>query len=162
MGEWKIMIAPHNVDENYILECKTILEDKVNLYSKGIGAYVHESRFLVIDCIGLLANLYSKASLAFVGGGFGKGIHNILEPIAFGVPVCFGPHHKKFREAQIFMDNKFGFEIRRPEDLVNLAISSNVPNWRNEKKQAITKFLDDQKGSTEKIISYLEQNYYLK
>lgn len=162
IGEWKIIIAPHNVDENYILECETILEDKVNLYSKGIGAYDRESRFLVIDCIGLLANLYSKASLAFVGGGFGKGIHNILEPIAFGVPVCFGPHHKKFREAQIFMENKFGFEIRRPEDLVNLAISSNIPNWHNEKKQAITKFLDDQKGSTEKIISYLEQNYYLK
>lgn len=65
-----------------------------------------------------------------MGGGFGKGIHNILEPIAFGVPVCFGPQHKKFREAQIFMDQKFGFEIRKAEDLIKIALNAKKPDGK--------------------------------
>ncbi|MBK6824568.1 MAG: hypothetical protein IPG87_16890 [Saprospiraceae bacterium] len=159
---WKIIIAPHKVDDPHINECKTFFGSGINLYSGGIQSLSEVSRVLVIDFIGLLATLYRKATLAYVGGGFGKGIHNILEPIAFGVPVCFGPQHKKFREAQIFMDQKFGFEIRKAEDLIKIALKCKEAGWQDERKVDIQQFLQNQKGSTERIMSYLEQHKFLK
>jgi 3-deoxy-D-manno-octulosonic-acid transferase len=70
------------------------------LYSESSPANITNKQVLIIDNIGMLSSLYRYAKLAYIGGGFGKGIHNLLEAAAFGIPTIFGPNHNKFREAK--------------------------------------------------------------
>jgi 3-deoxy-D-manno-octulosonic-acid transferase len=75
---------------------------------------------LIIDCYGLLSSIYRYGEISYVGGGFGVGIHNVLEAAVYGIPVIFGPNNKKFREAQHLLANKGGFEINGYEDFQQL------------------------------------------
>ncbi|MBN1388793.1 MAG: 3-deoxy-D-manno-octulosonic acid transferase [Bacteroidales bacterium] len=95
----KFMIAPHNVSDVNIDRIEHLLNVPYKRYSKLEGAVSPEIKVLIIDSIGLLSSVYRYADIAVIGGGFGKGIHNILEAATWGVPVVFGPRYHKFREA---------------------------------------------------------------
>lgn len=96
----KFIIAPHTLGEDHIKQLKEGITKSTVLFSEKEGKNLAEFSVLIVDTIGLLGKIYSYADVAYVGGGFGTaGLHNILEPAAFGVPVIIGPNHKKFPEA---------------------------------------------------------------
>ena len=108
----KMVIAPHKTDTGRIEEIKNKFSDfHPVLYSQADGEIPEKSRVLVIDSIGLLSYLYRYGKLAYVGGGFGVGIHNLLEAAVYGIPVLFGPNHKHFREALDLIHNGGGFAV---------------------------------------------------
>ena len=97
--EIKLIIAPHEINENKIKELANRFILPVVRFSCSDTADLKAARIMIIDNIGMLSSLYSYGKLAYIGGGFGRGIHNILEACTHGLPVIFGPNYKKFREA---------------------------------------------------------------
>ena len=94
----KWVFAPHEIDKSNIERIEKLLEVKTVRFSQYTGELT-DARVLIIDNIGMLSSAYRYAYIAAIGGGFGKGIHNILEPACWSIPVMFGPNHRKFREA---------------------------------------------------------------
>ncbi len=111
----KVLIAPHNVDENHILAICKQLPEAIR-YTQSDTIDLAQKKVLILDTIGQLANAYTYGNIAYVGGGFSGSLHNILEPAVFGLPVIFGPNHKRFPEGQAFIDNGFGFSISTTEE----------------------------------------------
>ena len=105
---WKIIVAPHEISENFISQIERKIGHSSIRYSR-IDEFTDES-LLIIDNIGILMNLYQYGEIAYIGGGFKTGLHNILEPAAFGLPVIFGDKTAKFPEAQLFVDKGVGFD----------------------------------------------------
>ncbi len=97
-GKVKWIFAPHEIDKPNIDRLESLIRVKVVRFS-GFRPEDSDARVLIIDNIGMLSSAYKYSSVAAIGGGFGKGIHNILEPACFGIPVVFGPNFIKFREA---------------------------------------------------------------
>ncbi|MBE7652034.1 3-deoxy-D-manno-octulosonic acid transferase [Tenacibaculum finnmarkense] len=96
----KFIIAPHNINQKQIKELQKSINKKTILYSEKEGQNLSENQVFIIDTIGLLTKIYSYADVAYVGGGLATGLHNILEPATFGVPIVFGANkYKKFQEA---------------------------------------------------------------
>lgn len=98
-GELKIVIAPHEIHYSNISRLEKLFKVKTIRYSNYSIDSGRDAKVLIIDNIGLLSSIYKYADLALIGGGFGKGIHNILEAATWGIPVLFGPNYKKFKEA---------------------------------------------------------------
>lgn len=98
--EMKLIIAPHVIDEAHLSEIISKLTRPVVRYSKATLENVLQADCLIIDCFGLLSSIYRYGDVAYIGGGFGVGIHNTLEAAVYGIPVLFGPNNKKFLEAQ--------------------------------------------------------------
>jgi 3-deoxy-D-manno-octulosonic-acid transferase len=113
----KMIIAPHEVDKtriNKILD--SFSHNKTLKFSEATPENIRDKSVLIVDSIGLLSSLYRYGEITYVGGGFGKGIHNILEPATFGLPVIFGPNHSKFREAIDLKRTGGAFSIKDYED----------------------------------------------
>ncbi len=117
---WKFIFAPHEIEEkkishlcNLLPEGKSIRFSAVNHEPQKAAAY----QVLIIDNIGMLSALYQYADVAYIGGGFGAGIHNTLEGAAFGLPVIFGPNYQRFREARELIKTQAGFSINNAEEL---------------------------------------------
>jgi 3-deoxy-D-manno-octulosonic-acid transferase len=144
----KYIIAPHNVDEVSVERLIKSIAKPVERYSQDIQ---NNSSILIIDSIGQLASAYSYAHLAYVGGGFSKSLHNILEPAVFGLPVIFGPIYNRFPEAQAFIDNEFGFSVSSIEEL--LAVIENI-DLTKAKKRSI-QFLEQNTGASQKIVTHI-------
>ena len=114
--EVKLIIAPHVIDESHLKEIISKLNRTVVRYTQATEEKVKEADCLLIDCFGLLSSIYRYGEIAYIGGGFGVGIHNVLEAAVYGMPVIFGPNNKRFREAQGLLQCKGGFEIQGVED----------------------------------------------
>ena len=99
--EWKLIIAPHVIKEEHLAQIRQLLQGKkVARYTQSSEETVADADVLIIDCFGLLSSVYHYGRVAYVGGGFGVGIHNVLEAAVWGMPVLFGPNNKHFQEAQ--------------------------------------------------------------
>lgn len=121
--DWKLIIAPHVIGEEHLRQIEELLENrKVVRYTQVVGEYPETAAdlaaadALIIDCFGLLSSIYHYADVTYVGGGFGVGIHNVLEAGVWNVPVVFGPNNKRFLEAQELLASGGGFEIRDADD----------------------------------------------
>lgn len=111
-SDWKLIIAPHVINENHIKSIKSLLQNKnVVCYTQTTEDAVYDADVLIIDCFGLLSSVYRYGDITYVGGGFGVGIHNVLEAAVWGKPVVFGPNNKHFIEAQGLKRSGGGFEI---------------------------------------------------
>ena len=110
--DWKLIIAPHEIHEEHLLEIEQRLNgrDCIRL-SKATPENIKGYDTLIIDCFGMLSSIYRYGHIAYIGGGFGVGIHNVLEAAVFDIPVLFGPNNQRFREAQDLKQVKGGFEI---------------------------------------------------
>lgn len=108
---YKLLIAPHLIDVNNISRVKNLFGNDAVLYSGCDENSVQDFRVLIVDCIGKLSYLYRYADVAYIGGGFGAGIHNTLEAAAYQIPVIFGPNYKKFNEAVEILKSDAGFSI---------------------------------------------------
>ncbi len=118
----RMVLAPHKTDRGHIGEIqKKFAPFHPALYSATKGETPADCRVLVIDSMGLLSYLYRFGKLAYVGGGFGAGIHNLPEAAVYGLPVIFGPNHQRFREARDLLKNGGGFAIRDTHDFKKTA-----------------------------------------
>lgn len=109
----KVIIAPHNIKHNQIQKLKSAIKNKVVLFSEKDDDSISNNNVLIIDTIGLLTKIYSYADIAYVGGAIGNtGLHNILEPGVFGIPIIIGNNHEKFPEAKQMIENGGVFEIK--------------------------------------------------
>ena len=109
--EWKLIIAPHVIGNDHLQEILSKLKRKAIRYTQATVETAAEAQCLIIDCFGLLSSIYHYGEVAYVGGGFGVGIHNVLEAAVWNVPVFFGPNNKRFQEAQELLASGGGIEI---------------------------------------------------
>jgi 3-deoxy-D-manno-octulosonic-acid transferase len=115
--EIKLIIAPHVIDENHLVEIIDKLKRPYLRYSKAHERKVEDADCLIIDCFGLLSSIYRYGDIAYIGGGFGVSIHNTLEAAVYGIPVVFGPKYQKFMEAIQLIDAKGAFSIKNYDEL---------------------------------------------
>ncbi|MCH5182462.1 MAG: 3-deoxy-D-manno-octulosonic acid transferase [Prevotellaceae bacterium] len=113
----KLILAPHVVSERHVEEIEGKLTRRAVRYSSIGSADIAQADCLIIDCYGLLSSIYRYATAAYVGGGFGAGLHNVPEAAVYGCPVLVGPNNRKFREARALIDCGGCFEIRSQADV---------------------------------------------
>ena len=111
--DWKLIIAPHVISDEHLSQTFELLKGRrVVRYTEATEENVKDAEVLIIDCFGLLSSIYHYGTVSYVGGGFGVGIHNVLEAAVWDIPVVFGPNNKHFQEAQGLMLVQGGFEIK--------------------------------------------------
>jgi len=149
----RFIIAPHEISPDHIASLLQKAGPKAVLYSKANAEDVKNAEILIIDSIGMLSLLYQYGTIAYIGGGFGVGIHNILEASAFGLPVFFGPVYHKFNEARELIELKGAFEVKKPEDLLLKSEELFSDPAKLANASAISKrFVSDGCGATEIIL----------
>ncbi len=152
--EWKLIIAPHVIGEDHLRQIEKLLEDrKVLRYTSAAEKMVNDYDVLIINCFGLLSSIYRYGDVAYVGGGFGVGIHNLLEAAVWGVPVFFGPNNQKFQEAQ-GLKKSGGFEISNYEDFARQMgrFAADAEELRAQGKKAGS-FVESLSGATAKVLA---------
>ena len=153
--DWRLLIAPHVIAEEHLkLILSLIMGKKVVRYTQTTPEEAAEADVLIIDCFGLLSSMYNYGDVAYIGGGFGVGIHNTLEAAVWNMPVIFGPNNKKFQEAQGLLKSGGGFEINTYEDFSGLM--SSLMNDETFLKQAGDKagtFVAHLAGATDKVLA---------
>ncbi len=153
--DWRLLIAPHVIAEEHLkLILSLIKGKKVVRYTQTTPEEAAEADVLIIDCFGLLSSMYNYGDVAYIGGGFGVGIHNTLEAAVWNMPVIFGPNNKKFQEAQGLLKSDGGFEINTYEDFSGLM--SSLMNDEAFLKQAGDKagaFVTHLAGATDKVLA---------
>lgn len=153
--DWRLLIAPHVIAEEHLkLILSLIKGKKVVRYTQTTPEEAAEADVLIIDCFGLLSSMYNYGDVAYIGGGFGVGIHNTLEAAVWNMPVIFGPNNKKFQEAQGLLKSDGGFEINTNEDFSGLM--SSLMNDEAFLKQAGNKagaFVAHLAGATDKVLA---------
>ena len=153
--DWRLLIAPHVIAEEHLKLILSLIKDKkVVRYTQTTPEKAAEADVLIIDCFGLLSSMYNYGDVAYIGGGFGVGIHNTLEAAVWNMPVIFGPNNKKFQEAQGLLKSGGGFEINTYEDFSSLMNS--LMNDEAFLKQAGDKagaFVAHLAGATDKVLA---------
>lgn len=153
--DWRLLIAPHVIAEEHLkLILSLIKGKKVVRYTQTTPEEAADADVLIIDCFGLLSSMYNYGDVAYIGGGFGVGIHNTLEAAVWNMPVIFGPNNKKFQEAQGLLKSGGGFEINTYEDFS--ALMSSLMNDETFLKQAGDKagaFVAHLAGATDKVLA---------
>ena len=153
--DWRLLIAPHVIAEEHLKLILSLIKDKkVVRYTQTTPEEAAEADVLIIDCFGLLSSMYNYGDVAYIGGGFGVGIHNTLEAAVWNMPVIFGPNNKKFQEAQGLLKSGGGFEINTYEDFSGLMNS--LMNDEAFLKQAGDKagaFVAHLAGATDKVLA---------
>ena len=153
--DWRLLIAPHVIAEEHLKLILSLIKDKkVVRYTQTTPEEAAEADVLIIDCFGLLSSMYNYGDVAYIGGGFGVGIHNTLEAAVWNMPVIFGPNNKKFQEAQGLLKSGGGFEINTYEDFSGLMGS--LMNDEAFLKQAGDKagaFVAHLAGATDKVLA---------
>ena len=109
--ELKLIIAPHVIGESHLQEIIGKLRRPYVRYTQATPEEAAKADCLIVDCFGLLSSIYRYGEIAYVGGGFGVGIHNVLEAAVYGVPVLFGPNNRRFQEARQLLDTGGSFEV---------------------------------------------------
>ena len=152
--DWKFIVAPHEVDEDHVNSLRKLLVASIK-YSD-LQETKQKSQVLIIDNIGLLSSLYQYGSIAYIGGGFGAGIHNTLEAAAFGIPVIFGPKYEKFQEAKDLISLEAAVSVRNEDELLE-AFKSLLTN--KQSGSAAKNYVISKTGSTDQIINYIRQYF---
>ena len=155
----KFIIAPHNINANDIADLKNSISKKVVLFSENGSKNLPDYQVFIIDNVGILTKIYSYASVAYVGGGFTKtGVHNVLEPATFGIPILIGPNYHKFNEAIDLVKNKACFVVDNSKELsLHLGEFYQLNEKRTEAGKRAKKYVVDKTGATAKILNYIER-----
>ena len=153
--DWRLLIAPHVIAEEHLkLILSLIKGKKVVRYTQTTPEEAAEADVLIIDCFGLLSSMYNYGDVAYIGGGFGVGIHNTLEAAVWNMPVIFGPNNKKFQEAQGLLKSGGGFEINTYEDFSGLMSSQmNDDTFLKQAGDKAGAFVAHLAGATDKVLA---------
>jgi 3-deoxy-D-manno-octulosonic-acid transferase len=157
--EVKFIIAPHNIKAEQIQELKDNCTKKIVLFSEKGNKNLADYDVFIIDTIGILTKIYSYADIAYVGGGFGNpGVHNILEPATFGIPIIIGPNYSHFSEAIDLIALKGCVTISKKEEL-NSAFQELISNEyvRNKIGAIASSFVEENKGATNTVLKNIKK-----
>jgi len=155
--EIKLIIAPHEIHREHLLYIQSLLNRPAVRLSDATEEELRTHDCLIIDSFGLLSSIYRYGWIAYIGGGFGKGIHNTLEAAVYGIPIIFGPNHHKFKEATGLLTVGGGFSINNEASFVkymNDFISN--PSLQIKAGMAARDFVHQNAGATNKILSFLK------
>ena len=155
--DWKLIVAPHVIGEDHLAQIFELLKGRrVVRYTEATEENVKDAEVLIIDCFGLLSSIYHYGTISYVGGGFGVGIHNVLEAAVWDIPVIFGPNNKRFQEAQGLIMAGGGFEINDYQSFRDLMLRFETDEMflQTSKKHA-GEFVKGRAGATEKIMGSL-------
>ena len=151
---WKLVVAPHEIDRQHLQQIKNRFAASCVFYSEFEGSL--DTQVLVIDNIGMLASLYRYGEIAFIGGGFNKGgIHNVLEPAIFGLPVITGPNFLKFFEAREMQQLGLLFPVNNSQDLIQTFSRLQTRDHAQELKDRVSAFVRGRSGATQKILNLI-------
>lgn len=151
------IIAPHEIDQKNITSIQEALENKSILYSNLENNKPYPNNILIIDCIGKLTDIYSIADIAYVGGAFGSGLHNILEPATYGIPILFGSKYDKFQEAKDLVYLNGAFSVASQEELTTIFDTlKQDKNHRVKTGKICYDYVSKQAGATEKIMNHIK------
>lgn len=155
---YKCILAPHEPSEPHVLRLMAALGNIPAVrYSQATPDALQAARVLLIDNVGMLNTLYRYAQVAYIGGGFGKGIHNTLEPAAFGLPVLFGPRYEKFEEARAFVERGGAFPVRDAAALTAVLEQLEMADFYNRASTAVSGYLEEQRGATGKVLGFISK-----
>lgn len=161
----KIILAPHEVDEENVLDIKKEFPGSI-LYSKLMNSdltITKTGNCLIIDAVGLLSRIYKYADITYVGGGFGNdGVHNVLEPAVYSKPVIFGPEYEKYFEAEELIECGGGYDISNALELENL-LNDMFSDAEKLKAygRAAGKYVQERSGASQKIIEFIQEKRLL-
>lgn len=153
---WKLIIAPHEIGASHLEQIEQKFAGNCVSYSQFETNKHAHCTVLIIDNIGMLSALYRYATLAYIGGGFGAGIHNTLEPMAFGLPVIFGPKYQKFEEAIVNVQEGGAFVVQQAADLQQVFAQLQGLDFRNQASNVVQRYLQNNRGATAKIMTRLK------
>lgn len=152
----KVIIAPPDINKKTISDVLDVFSNESILFSSWLKSNSNDKKVLVVDNIGMLSSLYKLADIAIIGGGFEKGIHNILEPASFGLPILFGPNYVKFKEAIELIRIKGAYSFNTYDefrtyldDIINNETIYNISSKSN------LKYITSSIGASQKIIKRL-------
>ena len=160
---FKLVLAPHIIGENHLQQIeKNFSADNCVRFSQinndDFDPSLLQRKVLIIDNIGMLSSLYRYAKIAYIGGGFGKGIHNTLEAAIFGIPVCFGPNHRKFQEARELLACGGAKTYNNPDELSTILTDwfDNTQSY-SKASNASHIYMQSHLGATAKIMTLIER-----
>lgn len=154
----KFIIAPHEVHKTRIDELMKKLPKGSLRFSEINSSNQETAPVIVIDNIGILSHLYQYGDLALIGGGFGVGIHNILEAATFGLPVLFGPNFNKFQEARELLAKKGAYAVKNKIEFINIAEQLiNDRNFLDKTSRICKTYVDEKRGATAMVLDYAER-----
>lgn len=156
---WKFILVPHEIHETHIAQwTETYAPLAVRYSSQPTPAELQAARLLIVDRVGILLQIYHYAHLAYVGGGFGVGIHNTLEPAACGVPVIIGPKHQAFREALELIAVGGAKVVRNPDDFAQVIVPlMQDTTARSQMGTIAQEYVRSHIGVSHEIVRTLEQ-----
>jgi len=155
----KLVIAPHEIDEKHIEAiCALFSKQAVLRYSQATESNAAQAQVLVIDNIGMLSSLYQYGAFAFIGGGFGKGIHNILEAATFGLPIIFGPNYEKFKEAVDLVKTGGAFAVSGKPEFQNVTALLRDQQVLRTASHISKHYVESRTGATAKIMAAVKIN----
>jgi 3-deoxy-D-manno-octulosonic-acid transferase len=171
----KLVIAPHEIHKEHIDKICTVFKgyriikfsefnnkfmEAYNSGSEALAGYekeLEEANVLLIDCLGILSSIYRYGKFAYIGGGFGVGIHNILEAATYGIPVVFGPNYRKFKEARDLIERQGAISVRGQEEFYSLLDKFiKDEGLRKDRGNICLNYVKENLGATEKIIGKIE------
>ncbi|MGO1244124.1 MAG: 3-deoxy-D-manno-octulosonic acid transferase [Sphingobacterium sp.] len=159
----KVVLAPHEIHDSHLEQVAQTFPNALffSNFSAYTAAQVDSARVLVIDNIGMLSSLYGYGTLAYVGGGFGAGIHNTLEAATFGIPVIFGPKYAKFQEAIDLLEIGAGFCIGNAAEFEQVLLALTDQNRREDAGNQARSYVREKAGATPVIMKYISSGKLL-
>lgn len=156
-GTYKWIVVPHEIGESHIRSILEKCHKKTARYSAWKTGNDSSAEVLIVDCIGLLSSLYRYGRIAYIGGGFGAGIHNTLEAAVYGIPVLFGPRFRKFREAVELSAQGGAFPVKDATELREiLDVLLGDPGIARTAGEKARDYVDSRLGATDRILKYLQ------
>jgi 3-deoxy-D-manno-octulosonic-acid transferase len=159
--KWRYIIAPHDISPARINYIENLFQIKSIRYSKAKGANLSDFDLLIIDNIGMLSSLYQYGKVAYIGGGFGKGLHNTLEPITFGLPVIFGSNYQNFEEAKWLVENGGGFSVNSSSGFSKVLNRFEDESYFLQCSEKAKFYIQKNKGATQQIMDFIRSNQLL-
>lgn len=153
---WKVIIAPHEIHPQNIKNLQAQLTLSNQTYSQAKSEGLAASRILIIDNIGMLSSIYPYGKIAYIGGGFGKGIHNTLEPAVFGLPIIFGEKYQQFSESVTMVKSEAAFSIQNSTELQGVFKQLQEEAFYQKAKKNAQYYVQSNQGATQKILEYIQ------
>ena len=155
LQEIKFIIAPHEIHETEVNNLCNDFGGEAVRFSEVGNRSLEDYSVLIIDNIGMLSSLYGYGSYAYIGGAFGKGLHNTLEAAVFGLPLFFGPKYEKFQEAKDLVLLQTAFPVNNLTDFETVFLNVQKPETRNAIAERQKTYIQEQAGATQKIIDWI-------
>ncbi|MCQ2348646.1 MAG: 3-deoxy-D-manno-octulosonic acid transferase [Paludibacteraceae bacterium] len=151
----KLILVPHEIHEEHLHYIFQLFQGQLVRYTRATKNNIGQCRTLLLDTMGMLSSIYKYADVAYIGGGFGEGIHNTLEAAVWGIPVLFGPKHHKFREAQGLLQAGGGYDVTDYKTFKHAMDDALL--HADEMGQKAKAYVQSELGATERICVSLEK-----